>query len=55
MWKLIFYAPYGYFSPPHTHTAAPPLTQEYVWINIYNSKYVDIFLVQNCLFMQLNT
>lgn len=50
MWKLIFYAPYGYFLHPH-----PPLTQEYVWINIYNSKYVDIFWVQNCLFMQLNT
>lgn len=31
-----------------------PLTQEYVGINIYNSKYVSVFLVQNCLFMQLN-
>lgn len=50
MWKLIFYAPYSYPTPP-----PPPLTQEYVWINIYNSKYVRIFIVQNCLFMQLNT
>lgn len=27
------------------------LSQEYVWINIYKSKYVTIFLVQTCLFM----
>lgn len=46
MWKLISYAPYGFFFFPST--------QEYVWINIYNSKYVNVFLVQTCLFMQLN-
>lgn len=50
MWKLISYAPYGFF-----FFFFLPLTQEYVWINIYNSKSVNIFSVQNSLFMQLNT
>lgn len=45
MCKLILYGPYDFHFP---------FAQEYVWINIYNSKYVHIFGVNLYLFMQLN-